>query len=368
MASSGHHRPSRIAIVGSVGVPAKYGGFETLAEQLCRHVDPIVARLLVTCAKTSYPPDERSQLFHLHERHFLRFKANGWQSMVHDAWAILYMAMAGRCDGILLLGVSGAWILPLLRLIRPSFPIWVNIDGAEALRTKWGKVTSLLLRTLEALAIRHSTRIIADNAEISGDLLRHYDVNPVVIAYGGDHIGYIECLHRTVPPDASRCFALSRIVPENNVEAILAAFVGAPTTLVYVGNWDASRYGADLQRRYAHYPNITLHPPIYDQDQLNRLRGSCSIYVHGHGVGGTNPSLVEAIFWASQIYAFDCKYNRSTMQGSGEYWSTSGELRTLLTALSAPGGATTDPAIALLRARYAWTEIAAQYIALWQAR
>jgi glycosyltransferase involved in cell wall biosynthesis len=118
-----------------------------------------------------------------------------------------------------------------------------------------------------------------------------------------------------------------RIEPENNIDIILKAFSHQDEIrLVIIGNWHNSRYGIHLLQKYKQFIHLYLLNPIYESETLNFLRSHAAIYVHGHSAGGTNPSLVEAMFLGLPVFAFDCVYNRYTTENKCVYWSNSDEL------------------------------------------
>ena len=129
----------------------------------------------------------------------------------------------------------------------------------------------------------------------------------------------------------SFAFGVCRIEPENNVHVILEAFAkDVALPLIMVGNWNRSEYGRELQTSYAENSNITLLPPIYEQVQLNVYRASCTLYLHGHSCGGTNPSLVEAMYLGLPIAAFDCNFNRETTENKALYFKDADSLREII--------------------------------------
>lgn len=351
-----------IGVVGTMGVPGRYGGFETLAEQLGRNIDPTRARLVFYCQRSAYPelqgPADTD--FEGHRRVFIPLRANGAASLFHDALAILHAVLIARVDVMLVLGYSGAWIFPFIRMLRPSLRILTNIDGMEWRRDKFNSRTKKLLMWLESLAVQYSNDVIADNAALVPVAQSiHPGLEPLFIAYGGDHtlVEPAKLLNRTEPYYLS----IARIEPENNCEMILKAFSAVSTIkLVFVGNWNANSYARRLKECYGQMASIELLDPIYDLSVLAALRmGACG-YVHGHSVGGTNPSLVEALFHTNRILAFDCVFNRSTLDGSGAYFANAPRLCELLDM-----GAGLDmlpQVVQSLRDRYQWGEIATHYL------
>lgn len=346
-----------VGIVGTVGVPARYGGFETLAEQLAYNIAPSQARLLLYCQRSAYTAIERESDFAGHRRCFVPLAANGVQSLVHDALTMLHASLVARVDVMLVLGTSGAWVLPLVRLLRPSMRVVTNIDGLEWRRDKFGRLARRLLKILEWIAVKSSHAVIADNAALVPIVEDIHGIAPVMIGYGGDHV--------IVPPapgpaPTGHWLAIARVEPENNSAMILEAAASAGVPLIFVGNWAANDYGRALKSRWGNIDGLTLSDPIYDQPTLARLRSGAVGYLHGHSVGGTNPSLVEALFETDRILAFDCAFNRATLDDQGEYFSSAG---LLAEALKRPGsGAIATTPLQALRLRYRWRSIAADYL------
>ncbi len=355
--TAGAAPPIRIGLVGTVGVPARYGGFETLAEQLAAGTDPARAAWVVYCQRTAYPEEARATPFQGHRRVFVPLRANGASSIVHDVLAMLHAALVARVDVLLVLGNSGAWGLPIVRLLRPGLGVVTNIDGMEWRRAKFGAVARKTLRILEWFAVRFSHRIIADNAALVPISRGIHGIEPVLIAYGGDHT-LVPAARLDIAP--GYFLSIARIEPENNCHLILEAFANSGQRLVFVGNWAASAYGRELQGRFGQLPHITMRAPVYGQTDLAALRAGAQAYVHGHSVGGTNPSLVEALFHAHRVLAFDCSFNRTTLADAGAYFSTSLELQRL--AADAQSGLIASGLLETLRDRYRWSRIIDAYL------
>jgi glycosyltransferase involved in cell wall biosynthesis len=352
-----------VAIIGTVGVPARYGGFETLAEQLVRHLGDRF-EFTVYCSAPAYP--ERPQRHGAASLRFLPLKATGAQSTLYDAWSIAD-ALARRTDTLLVLGVSGAAVLPALRAMGVRTRIVTNIDGLEWRRAKWGPVARGVLRLSEAAAVRCSDATIADNGAIAEYVQRRYGVAPVLIEYGADHVvrdardGRL--LRQLGAPDGDYACTVCRIEPENNIHLILETFhLARSLPLVMVGNWNQSRYGRELKDRYGGGTHTLLLDPIYEPERVDALRGHCALYVHGHSAGGTNPSLIEAMQLGRPIAAFDVVYNRVTTEGRGTYFKTGSELAEILRGLTASRRAEMGAALGEIAARrYTWARIAAEY-------
>ncbi|WP_286774300.1 MULTISPECIES: DUF1972 domain-containing protein [unclassified Sphingomonas] len=348
---------ARVAVVGTRGVPARYGGFETLAEQLAYHVDAKSVELTLYGQRSAYTRAERSGRFAGHRRAWLPFSAGGAQSLLHDALQLFHASLARQHNCILLLGTSAAWLLPFIRLVRRRHRIVTNIDGLEWRRDKFGPLARALLKALESLAIRYSDAIIADNDALVPMVRKIYGVNPVMIAYGADQVR----LQEGVGADSNGyLLAIARVEPENNAAMILKAACMEKARITFVGNWNSTEYGRSLFDEYHGTPGFVLRPPVYDQAALAVIRSGSAVYVHGHSVGGTNPSLVEAIFHSDRILAFDCVFNRATLDDEGAYFSSVEELSQLIR--SPQSGLITPEARERLRERYRWSAITRQYL------
>ena len=353
---------TRVAIIGSVGVPARYGGFETLAEALVQHL-PVAQYLLhVYCQRSVYSEIERHPLKNGHRRIFLPLPANGAASMLYDAISLLDAVLFRRCTVVLCLGASGTLLFPLLRLLCPWVRIVFNLDGLESRRAKWSSLGKIVLHGLESIGIRFAHSVVADNRVIRSLVFHRFGRRASVIAYGGDHARPEGVQHDQAQGLPQRyVLAISRIVPENNIDTILTAFAsGDGPPLVYVGNWQSSDFGRALRQRHSGDPRIYMLDPIYDQRILNHLRSRALACIHGHSVGGTNPALVEALFWAPQILAFDCGFNKATLEGQFSYWHDIQSLRRLLIAFYSLPVPTVEK-VQLIRERYLWVEIAKSY-------
>ena len=295
---------SSVAVIGIVGVPGRYGGFETLVENIVQNSH---LSWTVYCSYFSY--ERRCKTFGNARCVYLPIKANGVMSIFYDAYAMLHALVVGH-RVFLILGVSGAIFLPVLRFFFRDIKIVVNIDGIEWRREKWGAAARAFLRLSEKIAIERAEEVISDNQVIKDYVLDAYGSGSTVIAYGGDHVTRSPSSDayklRSSLPDTYD-FALCRIEPENNVEKIIEASCLSKTNLVFVGNWDASPFARSLQRKFGECDNIYLLNPIYDLDVLYALRSECRFYIHGHSAGGTNPSLVEALYIDRPIIAYDCR-------------------------------------------------------------
>lgn len=348
-----------VTIVGIQGVPAQYGGFESLVENLIGENKGDDIGYTVFCSgkdmKQRLPEYKGAVL------KYVPLRANGVQSIPYDM--ISFMRIPKDTDVILVLGVSGCLILPLFRLFCRKRLI-INIDGLEHRREKWGRMARTFLKLSESMAVRHADVIISDNKGIQDYVREEYGRESVLIAYGGDHAVRSlapereeEVLDRYGLRQEGYAVTVCRIEPENNCHLTLEAFSKSDRELVFIGNWSKSAYGQELKEKYSSFPNIHILDPIYDIDTLYALRKNSCAYVHGHSAGGTNPSLVEAMFFGKPILAYDVVYNRETTGGKADYWGSAEELVRLLESELSDG----KQLESMARNSYMWSHIAHQY-------
>lgn len=345
-----------IDIVGTVGVPACYGGFESLVENLVTHHSEKIKYSVFCSSKTYFaklPDYKGANLI------YIPLKANGIQSILYDIVSLMY-CLARQPDVTLILGVSGCIFLPVYRLFSSS-RIITNIDGLEWKREKWNKYVRWFLKYSEKLAVKYSDVVVTDNQAITEYVKKEYDVESVTIAYGGDHA--IPSEQISLDSLSKHCYlSVCRIEPENNIHLILDAFAQSGLPLRFIGNWQSSHYGRQLLEKYEQFTNIEMMNPVYDVKQLFALRSTCLGYIHGHSAGGTNPSLVEAMHFAKPIFVFDCSFNRFSTENKAFYFSSVNQLIDLLKQ-------TTDSQLMycseqmlnIAQTRYTWSVINCQY-------
>jgi glycosyltransferase involved in cell wall biosynthesis len=353
----------KIAVIGTVGIPAKYGGFETLAEHLARHMADEF-ELTVYCTKKKYPVGQRPKS-HLGARLvYLPIDANGVWSIFYDCWSILHALF--YADVLLVLGVSGGVLLPFVRRFTRK-RIIVSIDGIEWKRDKWIRPAKWYLWWAEKTAVKYSHADISDNESIQDYTAFRYKTLSNVIEYGADHTIKVTASVADIGTYpfllAPYAFKVCRIEPENNIHLVLEAFSrmkGLP--LVMIGNWDNSEYGRALRRQYGAAEGIMLMDPVYDQTKLDLIRGNAALYIHGHSAGGTNPSLVEAMYLGLPVIAFHVSYNKTTTENKAWYFSSVEDLIRIVTGASA---ADLRQKAAQMKEiadrRYTWAVIARKY-------
>ena len=355
-----------IALVGTDGIPARYGGFETLVENLVAHSPSQREHgflIKVSVISSSWGRSDKKKYLPAND---LLFENKYVPIPAHGIWAIFYDAysvwLARNVDCVVLFGVSfGSSFACLKRKIKKI----IHIDGRETARQKWGGIARSWLKFNEWMAVKLSDLVICDNKGIQEEFINAYPEfakKSIEISYGA-----AEFFRRPKLVDEKNCLTVCRIEPENNIEMMLKGFLASKVKGSYtvVGNWGRSKFSRRLREKYEGFNQLNLIDPIWESASLLELRKRHAIYLHGHSVGGTNPSLVEAMAVSQCILAFDCKFNRYTTDSKATYFQNDGQLATQLQLLSFQqihiSGATMHETA---NSSYVWDKICASYYSL----
>ncbi|MGC3977970.1 MAG: DUF1972 domain-containing protein [Paludibacteraceae bacterium] len=353
----------KIGIIGTNGLPGKYGGWD----QLVIHLTENLRNRFNFIVYTSYTNcDKKNKTYNGTCLKRVPFKANGIQSIPYDIYSMIHAIF--NCDLLFICGTSGCVFLPIIRLFRKK--IILNPDGQEWKRDKWSKPIQWFLKISEKFGVKFATYIISDNIKIQEYIKAEYKKDSFLIEYGGDQVLKVKLSTQTKQKygiETGRyAFKVCRIVPESNIDIILEAFSLYPSVdLILIGNWHFSEYGENLMNKYKSYSNLKLLSPIYHQETLDELRSNCGIYIHGHSVGGTNPSLVEAMNLGLCIVSFNVDYNYETTEGKALYFTDKNDLLKIICDFS-------DGVIdikkyqtemnAIAERRYKWSIITEKYV------
>ena len=364
-ASNGAPAP-HIAILGSRGIPARFGGFETFAEQLAVRLVRRGWRVTVFCEGDSAGAPA------VYEGVRLRYVRTPNIVGLRSIWADLVAILACLCgyDRVYMLGYHAAFAFVLPRLFGVDF--WVNMDGLEWRRAKWSRTAQTYLRLSEGLAAHLAHHLIADASAIGAHLARHYPscANKVcVIPYGVEvpPLAPTRLLHRWGLAPGGYVLVVCRLEPENHVLEIIRGWRAAQTAcpLVIVGD-HRSRTGYVQALLHAAGDGVRFIGAVYEPEPLIALRQGCRVYLHGHSVGGTNPSLLEAMACGNRIIAHDNPFNREVLGDLGRYFSDADDVVAQLRELAQDAAGETIAAgmIARARARFDWERITERYIAV----
>lgn len=310
-------RTRSVAIIGTRGYPSYYGGFETAVRRLAPYLsergwqvtvygrpgytseaEPSLDRSIIT--RTTWGIDRRSA------------------STLTYGLSACIDATLRRPDVALVMNVANGYWLPILR--SRGIPTYVNVDGMEWERGKWGRVGRRVFHTGAQLTARFGTRLVFDAHEIARRWRNEFGRDGDYIPYGGDipgplplepglrHRGYV--------------LAVARFVPENTIPQFLAAaeVLSDELDVVVVGS---SGYGGELDERARALadanPQIRWLGHLSDDRRLFSLWQHAGAYFHGHSVGGTNPALVQAMACGAPTIARDTPYNREVLQDAGVF-------------------------------------------------
>jgi glycosyltransferase involved in cell wall biosynthesis len=355
----------RLAILGTRGIPAHYGGFETFAEQLATRLAKCGVEVTVFCPTRARQNDATFQGVTL--RYVTTPPLRQFSELVWDVMCL--WGARSDFDVVYMLGVGAGFAAWIPRIFGSA--VWINSDGVEWKRAKWTLIQRAYLAVAEALSILFASRIVADAETIAEYLHKRYPRLKKVstIAYGAD-----------VPSDRPSQQLLNdwnlrpngyylivcRLEPENNVLEILQGFERAKSLLplIILGSIEnPSTYVRRLLENGS--DRIRFAGTVYDRDQLNSLRHHARAYLHGHSVGGTNPSLLEAMACSNLVIAHDNPFNREVLGDSGLHWSTCEELTSIINAVDefrVDIETRRQRAAEIIRSRYQWDHIADIYL------
>lgn len=307
-----------IAFIGSVGIPNRYGGFESFIE----NVAPIMAKndntVYVTCYHGAYT--EHYEDYENIKRIFIKLKANGPLSPLHDM--LSFLKVFKKAKYIIVLGVSAGPFFALMRFLSyiHGNVIITNIDGVEWRRNKYSKLGKFILFVFDYFAQIFSNKIIYDNAELMVFIKKYFIKKSFFIPYSGDHV--LKLMRSDIKPRLKTALTICRVEPENNIEMLIEGFLRSSfEKYVIIGNFNYSNYGRTLSKKYENESRIELLNSIYDAEIVNKYRQLTCVYLHGHSVGGTNPSLVEMLFHDCAVFCYDCNFNRATAGLRAHYFS-----------------------------------------------
>jgi glycosyltransferase involved in cell wall biosynthesis len=310
----------KIGILGTRGIPNRYGGFEQFAEFLAPALVENGHHVTVYCSNNHPYQKDTYKGVHLIRCVDPKGLLGEASQFLYDLLCILDARKRGF-DLIYQLGytTSGLW-----QFLLPSHAdIWSNMDGMEWSRSKYGSVAKKLLKFSEKEVANHSHLLIADAEPIADYLRKKYKAPVEFAAYAAEIPS--EPSKALLEPLALRpneyYLLIARMQPDNHPEeairGVLESQSGLP--LVVVGNMD-QHYGRHLRKTFASASNIKFLGGVFDKEILDSLRRHARLYFHGHSAGGTNPSLLEAMAAGARIVAHDNPFNRSVCHNGALYF------------------------------------------------
>lgn len=307
-----------VAIIGTRGYPSYYGGFETAVRKLAPYLadqgwDVTVFSRPGATAIDDPNRDPRISVVETRglERKSLSTLSFGFSATRHT--------LKLKPDAVLVMNVANGYWLPALK--RAGIPTLVNVDGIEWDRAKWGAIAKWVFRTGAKLTAKYGDLLVYDSREIARRWLENFHVEGIFIPYGGDSVNESLPLE---PGLRHRDYVLvvARFVPENTIPEFFkaAAAIARQTDVVIVGS---SGYGGPLddEAKRLSQENDRVHwlGHVSDDARLYALWQHAGVYFHGHSVGGTNPTLVQAMALGAPIVARDTAYNREVLGDKGTF-------------------------------------------------
>ncbi|HFI2692782.1 TPA: beta 1-4 rhamnosyltransferase Cps2T [Streptococcus suis] len=373
-----------IFIIGSRGLPAQYGGFETFVEQLVSNqVSPNI-RYHVACLSDSshhqHTEYKGADCFTINPP-----KLGPARVIAYDMMAISYaldLVKAQKMDRpifYILGNTIGGFIAPFAKKIHSvGGMLFVNPDGLEWKRSKWSKPVQSYLKYAEKIMAKHADLLIADNEGIEDYIQTSYPGTKTrFIAYGtdlsltdyqADSQAVLDFFGQWNLIEKGYYLIIGRFVPENNYLTAIKEFMASSTErdLVIVANHEGSAYFQKLEEEtdFSRDKRIKFVGTVYDSNLLKYLRNQCRAYIHGHEVGGTNPSLLEALAQTNENLVLGVDFNQKVAMNSARYWSKEqGNLSKLIDRIDGQVEAEDLGRIAKehMRTAYTWEKIVQEY-------
>ena len=336
---SNKNKKYSLAIIGSRGIPNQYGGFEKFTEIISTELVKKNNEVYVSC---EYAPQPRIKEFQGVKLFYFPIKPPKNNLLriiyefIYDGYSLFWASR--KVDQVYMLGYSASMLFFIPKLFGKK--LFVNPDGMEWKRSKFNSFVRLLLKLSERIAVFWADEIIADSKEIKKYLYKKYNINSTYIAYGANEIQKVEWNPEKLPKilknakvNTNYYLVVARLEPENNIDIIIEGYLKSETKypLIIVGNFADFKYETKIKNiindNYPNEKNIIFTGGIYDHESLNMLRQNCKAYIHGHSVGGTNPSLLESMISKNLIIAHQNVFNLEVCADAAIYFKNNNELK-----------------------------------------
>lgn len=322
----------KIAILGTRGIPNHHGGFEQFAEYFSIYLQQNGHGVYVYNSSLHPYKEKTYKGVNIIYCKDPENKIGTAGQFIYDLNCILD-SRKRNFDVILQLGYTSNSIWYFL---LPKKPIIItNMDGLEWKRSKYSKNVQKFLKFAEKFAANHGGYLISDSIGIQKYIQQEYKKNTKYIAYGAEIFSNPDerILKKFELSPYQYHLVIARMEPENNIETIIKGIIENKSNkpLILVGNYEGTPFGKYLYQTYSNNNNIKFVGAVYELEILNNLRYFSDIYFHGHSVGGTNPSLLEAMASNCFIVANNNIFNRSVLEEDALYFSTSKDIDEILT-------------------------------------
>lgn len=312
-----------IAMIGTRGVPAAYGGFETAVEEIGARLADRGHDVTVYCRRASGERLAEWRGMRLIHAPALRLKAA--ETLSHTALSVGHVALMRRHrpDMAFVFNAGNAPFVPFLRQLR--IPVAVHVDGLEWKRDKWKGAGRRYYRWAEAYSVRHADALIADAAGIADYYTETFGAPTELLTYGApilEDAGHRRIGELGLAPGGYH-LVVARFEPENHVDVIVDGYArsGAVLPLIVVGSAPyAAAHTVRIRELAAGDDRIRLLGGVYDQELLDELYANAATYLHGHSVGGTNPSLLRGMGAGAHVIAWDVSFNHEVAGPTATYF------------------------------------------------
>lgn len=346
----------KVAIIGSHGLYANYGGWDQLVRNLAEkksfnQFEYLIYNSSDTPKITNCPPEVKVKR--------MIIKASGFQGLIYDFWSILMCYR--KIDTILFLGVQGIPLITILSLFK-KVKIVSNVGGIEWERPKFGFFSKLYLKFCFNLSFLYSDYVVLDNPHYYKFLPKRKKAQVKVLTYGGEIDHSLEINKEIIvkyPFIKTEYFlSISRSLEDNQLEELCECFTQLDKSLVLISNFGKSEYGIKVYNKYKDFSNLILIDSLYKKPELDLIRRKCKAYIHTHKLCGTAPSLVEMIIAQVPIISFDNPQNRHTLNNQGFFFSSFESVKELLNSQLDYSGLI--PSKDLIK-KYNWNNIVSDY-------
>lgn len=352
----------RLAIVGTRGIPARYGGFETFAEELSTRLAARGHSITVYCRERHPKPEYRG----VHLRYLPTIRHKYFDTIAHTAISTLHLVTT-RQDAVLYCNAANAIFTWVPRVL--GMPVALNVDGLERHRKKWNRAAKSWYKISERLATWMPNAVVTDAQAIAGYYRDRYHRASEMIPYGAE-TGAVESaavLDQLGLERRKYFLYVSRMEPENNALAVREAFetLETPLKLALVGD---APYAAEYIARVrdTRDPRVLLPGAIYGQG-YRELGSHCFAYIHATEVGGTHPALIEAMGRGALTLYLDNAENSEVAGGAGLPFTLSTLPEVMRRAIEMPEDERESwrrRAMERVQSRYSWDTVTDAYESL----
>ena len=330
----------KISIIGTRGIPARYGGFETFADEISKNLIQIDKTLNIQVLADCDQKISNNDLDNFSGVRLIYSKYSKNKNPLKYYLDSILLSLDS--DIILSCGAGGGYFSFIPKFYKVKFI--TNPDGLEWKREKWSIIKRFLIKTMEKTSVLFSDAIICDSKGITEYIRKEYSYKKKLytIEYGAYINEYLENSLVEVKDIYSKYdlqankyhLVVSRLEPENNVHIIIDGYIQSQSEypLIIVGGINQNDYVDTLLDKKN--TNIRFIGAIYDKKELSVIRAGACSYLHGHSVGGTNPSLLEAMGSKNLCICHDNIFNRETLRNNGLFFKDENELSNIFNTLN----------------------------------